>query len=160
MTNFVDNSNIIDITVVDNQVILSDTGLTGPRGNSILNGIGEPTNETGVQGDFYLDIEVVGGRPKYHLYGPKTYSEWPVVDQQTGNRYVDLFTLPESNFIHTVTQNQASDTWVIEHNLGFFPNVTTVDSAYTQVEGNVVYNSINRVTIYFSTAFAGYAYLS
>lgn len=160
MTNFVDNSNIIDITVVDNQVILSDSGLVGPRGNSILHGIGEPGNEVGVQGDFYLDIEVVSGRPKYHLYGPKNYSEWPVIDQQSGLKYVDLFTLPESNYVHTVTQNAPSNVWTIDHNLGFFPNVTVVDSGGTQVEGNVIYNNINRVTIEFSTAFAGKAYLS
>lgn len=148
---FIDNSNIIDISVTENKVIISDTGLQGPRGTGILNGTGAPSNSLGIDGDFYLDIEVVGGRPKYHLYGPKTNGSWP-------ESYVDLFTLPESVYVHT--QNTPSTSWAVTHNLGFFPNVTVVDSANTQVEGNVIYNNINSVTIEFSTAFAGKAYLS
>ena len=148
---FIDNSNIIDISVVENQVIISDTGLQGPRGTGLLSGSGSPEDTLGINGDFYLDIEVVGGRPKYHLYGPKANDIWP-------ETYVDLFTLPESIYVHS--QNIASTSWEVEHNLGFFPNVTVVDSAETQVEGNVIYNNMNRVTIEFSTAFAGKAYLS
>jgi hypothetical protein len=140
-----------EITVFENQVIVSDSGVQGPRGTGILNGSGAPEDDLGIDGDFYIDIEVVGTRPKYHLYGPKSDGSWP-------EEYVDLFTLPESVYVHS--QNTPSTSWVIEHNLGFFPNVTVVDSGETQVEGNVVYNNINSVTIDFSTAFAGKAYLS
>lgn len=148
---FIDNSNLIDISVVENQVIISDVGIQGARGTGILSGNGAPSNSLGINGDFYLDIAVVGGRPKYHLYGPKANDVWP-------STYVDLFTLPESVYTHT--QNTPSSAWEVDHNLGFFPNVTVVNSAETQVEGNVIYNNINRVTIEFSTAFAGKAYLS
>lgn len=148
---FVDNSNLIDITVVENQVIISDTGLQGPRGTGLLNGSGAPEDTLGINGDFYLDVAFEDGRPKYHLYGPKDNDVWP-------EEYVDLFTLPES--VHVHTQNTPSNSWTIDHNLGFFPNVTVVDSGETQVEGSVIYNNINRVTIEFSTAFAGKAYLS
>lgn len=148
---FIDNSNIIDISVTENQVIISDTGQQGPRGTGLLNGTGAPSNSLGINGDFYLDIEVVSGRPKYHLYGPKANNVWP-------SSYVDLFTLPESVYTHS--QNTPATSWTVQHNLGFFPNVTVVDSGETQVEGNVIYNNINRVTIEFSTAFAGKAYLS
>jgi hypothetical protein len=140
-----------EITVYENEVIVSDSGLQGPRGPGVLNGTGEPDNTLGIEGDFYLDLEVVSGRPKYHLYGPKVDGEWP-------ETYVDLFTLPESVYVHS--QNTPSTSWEVQHNLGFFPNVTVVDSGETQVEGNVIYNNINRVTIDFSTAFAGKAYLS
>jgi hypothetical protein len=148
---FIDNSNIIDITVVENQVIISDTGLQGPRGTGLLSGSGAPNNSLGINGDFYLDIAIDSGKPRYHLYGPRANDIWPTT-------YVDLFTLPES--VHVHTQNSPSSSWVIQHNLEFFPNVTVVDSGETQVEGNVIYNNINRVTIEFSTAFAGKAYLS
>jgi hypothetical protein len=148
---FIDNSNLIDITVVENQVIVSDTGLQGPRGTGLLNGSGAPEDTLGINGDFYLDVAFENGRPKYHLYGPKSNNAWP-------EEYVDLFTLPESVYVHS--QNTPSTSWEIDHNLGFFPNVTVVDSGETQVEGSVIYNNINRVTIEFSTAFAGKAYLS
>jgi hypothetical protein len=151
---FVDNSNIIDITVVENQVIVSDTGLQGPRGTGILNGSGAPQDTLGINGDFYLDLSIDSGRPKYHLYGPKANNSWP-------EEYVDLFTLPESIYVHT--QNTPSTSWVIDHNLGFFPNVTAVDTVSpipNQIEGNVIYNNLNRVTIMFSAGVDGRAYLS
>lgn len=61
----VDNSNIINVTQVDNQVILSDSGIQGPSGRTILNGSGAPQDGNGVTGDFYFDI--VTNR----FYGPK-----------------------------------------------------------------------------------------
>lgn len=159
MTNYIDNSNIIDILVTENTVTISDTGQPGPRGNSILHGTGVPPDDLGVEGDFYLDIEVVSGRPKYHLYGPRTYNQgWPIV--ANGLRYVDLFTLPESFYVHTGNDDIAATTWIIDHNMGFHPAVTVINDAGDQVEGEIVYNSTNRVTINFSGSVAGKAYLS
>ena len=43
------------------------------------------------------------------------------------------------------TQSIPSDTWVIEHNLGKYPNVTIIDSAGTVVEGSVRYIDENTV---------------
>lgn len=62
----------------------------------------------------------------------------------------------------TFVFNQASPiaTWVIVHNLGGFPSVTVVDSADTQMEGDVVYNSEDQITVSFTSGFAGKAYLS
>ena len=62
------------------------------------------------------------------------------------------------NYMHT--QNTSSNTWVITHNLGYHPSVTALDSAGTQVEGDVVWNSLNQLTVTFSAAFGGVAYLS
>ena len=50
--------------------------------------------------------------------------------------------------------------WVIEHFLLKHPSVTIVDSAGSAVIGDVVYNSLNKLTVYFSSAFAGTAYLN
>jgi hypothetical protein len=61
---------------------------------------------------------------------------------------------------YTHTQGISLATWTITHNLGFFPNVSVVDSANTQVEGDVVYTSVNALTVSFSSAFSGKAYLS
>lgn len=61
-------------------------------------------------------------------------------------------------YVHT--QNSASTTWVVAHGLNMFPNVTVVDSAGTEVVGAVHYDDENQLTLTFSAAFSGYAYLS
>ena len=58
------------------------------------------------------------------------------------------------------TQNSVSNAWVITHNLGFKPNVTVVDSAGTIYEGEITYTNTNSLTVSFSSAFSGKAYLS
>jgi hypothetical protein len=63
-----------------------------------------------------------------------------------------------ANFVFD--QMVASDTWVITHNLGRYPSVTVVDSSGEVVEGDVRYTDANSLTIYFSAAFAGMAYLN
>lgn len=62
--------------------------------------------------------------------------------------------------VYVHTQNAVSTTWTVAHNLGVFPNVTTVDSAGTQIEGDVTYVSANTLNISFAYAFSGKAYLS
>jgi hypothetical protein len=61
---------------------------------------------------------------------------------------------------YTHDQSIPSDTWTIIHNLGYFPNVTVVDSGGTEVEGNVNYSGANTVIVSFSAAFSGKAYLT
>lgn len=57
-------------------------------------------------------------------------------------------------------QNVSSASWVINHNLGWKPNVTVQDSAGTTVEGEIVYTNNNSLTLNFTGAFTGNAYLS
>ena len=57
-------------------------------------------------------------------------------------------------------QGSASDAWVITHTLGGRPSVTIVDSADTHVFGEVQYNSDTQITVTFSAAFSGKAYLT
>jgi hypothetical protein len=58
------------------------------------------------------------------------------------------------------TQGTASATWVITHTLGGKPQVTIVDSADSHVFGDVQYNSNTQITVTFSAAFSGKAYLT
>jgi hypothetical protein len=53
-----------------------------------------------------------------------------------------------------------SATWNITHSLGYYPNVSVVDSGGDQVQGLVTYADINTVIIEFTAAFGGKAYLS
>jgi hypothetical protein len=61
---------------------------------------------------------------------------------------------------YTHTQSTSSNTWVIIHNLNFFPNVTVVDSSGAICEGEIAYTSNDALTITFSGQFSGAAYLS
>ena len=66
-----------------------------------------------------------------------------------------------SDLHYTHLQSVASDAWEIEHNLGKKPSITVVDSADTVIKPNeVIYNSNNKLTIYFLAKFAGKAYLN
>lgn len=50
----------------------------GPRGNTILSGMGAPASGLGTNGDFYLDTAVSA------LYGPKSSGAWPTGVSLTG----------------------------------------------------------------------------
>lgn len=65
---------------------------------------------------------------------------------------------PLVSFQHT--QSAAATTWTIAHNLNFFPNVTVIDSGGNMVEANVTYTNNANLTITFSSAISGVAYLS
>ena len=60
----------------------------------------------------------------------------------------------------TFTQITPSATWNINHNLSKFPSVSVVDTANTQVFTDVQYIDNNNLTLTFSAAFAGKAYLN
>lgn len=58
------------------------------------------------------------------------------------------------------TQTIAASTWIINHNLGFVPNVFTIDVNGIEIEGVVETQGLNIIHIIFSEPVAGYAYLS
>lgn len=57
-------------------------------------------------------------------------------------------------------QSTPAFTWVIQHNLGFTPNVFTTDDTGVEIEGVVDPIDDNSLQIIFSQPVAGYAYLS
>lgn len=67
---------------------------------------------------------------------------------------------PTPTIAYTHTQNAVSSIWTINHNLGFYPNVTTLDSAGTTIEGSIAFTNVNTLTITFSVGLTGTAYLS
>lgn len=56
-------------------VIVSPTGVQGPRGNAVLNGVGAPSSGTGIDGDYYVDT--TNYPTSAVLYGPKVAGAWP-----------------------------------------------------------------------------------
>ena len=82
----------------------------------------------------------------------------------TNNYYYDIFnfTLASASQDKTFVFNQdvPAAVWDITHNLGKFPSVSAVDTQKTIYWGNVNYISTNRLTITFTSAFAGQAFLN
>lgn len=56
-------------------VTVSAAGVSGPRGNSLLNGVGAPGNATGIDGDWYVDTTNYPSTSTW--YGPKAAGVWP-----------------------------------------------------------------------------------
>jgi hypothetical protein len=61
---------------------------------------------------------------------------------------------------YTYSQAVPAATWTITHNMHRHPSVTVVDSAGTKVYGDITYDSQDQITITFSAAFSGTAYLN
>lgn len=60
----------------------------------------------------------------------------------------------------TFTQSVASASWVVVHNLNKFPSVAVEDTGGNDIEGEIVYDDTNQLTLNFSAAFSGTAYLN
>ena len=80
------------------------------------------------------------------------------------NKYYDFATFTissgvgDKNFVFT--QAVASNTWVIQHNLNKFPSVTSVNVNNIEMFGEVVFNDLNNLTINFSAASSGQAFIN
>jgi hypothetical protein len=61
---------------------------------------------------------------------------------------------------YTHTQSATSAQWVVTHNLKFKPNVTVFNSAGDVVEGHIIHNSVDQLTLQFSSPMSGVAQLS
>ena len=64
----------------------------------------------------------------------------------------------DQNYLHI--QSVASTEWNITHNLGKYPSVTVIDSAGSEVIGEVQYVDLNTVKIKFEAGFSGKATLN
>lgn len=61
---------------------------------------------------------------------------------------------------YVYTQAAPSASWAIVHNMNKYPSVTIIDSGSNIVEGEVIYNSLNSLTVNFSGGFSGKAYIN
>lgn len=89
--------------------------------------------------------------------GKSAYELW--LDEGNVGSLSDFFA-SLSGGAYTHDQMTPGLVWSITHDLGFFPNVMTFDSAGTQIIGDVVHINKNSMTITFSHSNAGKAYLS
>ena len=80
-----------------------------------------------------------------------------VLDAQ-GNIKRPLTALSDDNYVHD--QAVPASTWTINHNLGYYPSVSVVDSTNRVVFGDVVYLTDDVVQVNFNGSFSGKAYIS
>lgn len=149
------NENIV-VNEVVNKVVISDSGVQGPRGRTILNGSGSPAPNLGLQGDFYYDTSST------MFYGPKLSDiTWAGVTSYPLVQTPGEFSFEYSWEIAQVTGPISGIySLVINHNLGFNPNVTVKTSAGDVLETGIDYNSYNQLTLTMAQPFSGTAYLS
>lgn len=121
--------------------------------NTIRNGDGAPAANLGIDGDWYID------KTAKAIYGPKNGDSWgsptslvgPAGQNGTGG---------SGGTSYTHNQYSSADTWDIVHGLGYVPSVNVVDSAGSQVYGDVRILSTNHLQTLFSSPFSGTAFLS
>ena len=77
-----------------------------------------------------------------------------------GNNVISLAPFGSGSFEYVQDFSVAASTWVINHNLGKYPSVSTVDSAGSIINGAITYNSANKITVVFTSATSGKAYLN
>lgn len=106
------------------------------------------------------------------LLAPTVLQRTRIIKSSNGNSAVSFsagtkrifLDVPAEAFqaLQTYTHDQAvpSTTWTITHNLKKFPSVTVIDSAGTVTWGKVDYASEDVLSITFSSAFGGKAYLN
>lgn len=129
------------------------TGSTGPVGASGATGSTGPTGVTGPQGLTGL----TGATGATGVEGVSAYQLW-LESGNTGS--IEDFLANFQSGIYRHVQMTPATVWNIHHSLGRYAAVTVVDSAGTTVEGDVAYVSTSEVTISFSAAFSGEAYLT
>lgn len=166
----------ITVTSLDSATIeVSNSGPQGTAGSQIFSGITAPDPEIGAIGDYFFN------KVALDLYGPKSQEDGWGTAVNLGNPTINdaVFSIAspfdgdviiydedsdtwESRAVRYYhSQVAASATWVIDHNLNAYPGgVSVVDSAGSIVYGDVVYNSLNRLTISFAVSFSGEAYIS
>jgi hypothetical protein len=75
-------------------------------------------------------------------------------------QYVLTVSAGSGDLTYVHNQLAASPVWNVVHNLGKFPSVTVVDSGGTVVFGEVTHVDNMQLTLTFSVAFAGQAFLN
>ena len=139
-----------------NSVVVSSPGPQGPRGRTILNGSGAPSNNLGFTGDFYYDVVTT------RFYGPKLSEDtWAGAQNYILNNPPTDYSYRYSWELSQVTGPVANIySVVVLHNLGFFPNVTVKTSAGDILETGIDYNNTNQITLTMAQPFSGTAHLS
>jgi hypothetical protein len=140
---------VVKVVEPNKVVIRSNSTVAGQKGDpgtQILSGPGLPSNLIGNVGDMWLNTSTS------IIYGPKTNTGWPTTPLFEGfdkNLLGQVYSIPSP-----------ANVWEIQHDLGYNPNATCIDTAGTVIEGDISYPNENLMVISFIGAVSGKAYLS
>ena len=149
----IENVNNVNVTENVKTINANTSGPQGPRGKTILNGNGAPSNNLGLEGDFYYDKDTS------RFYGPK-------LSDLTWSGATNYPLSSNSSYEYTWEMAQVTGpvsgvySVEIQHNMGFKPNVTVKTSAGDVLETGIEYNSDYIITLTMAQPFSGTAYLS
>ena len=146
--------NTIEVTETSPTLNVTSPGPQGPRGKTILNGVGAPSNNLGLEGDFYYDKDTT------RFYGPKLSDlTWSGASSYLLSSGI---TSAESSWELAQVTGPVNGVYSVEiqHNLGFKPNVTVKTSGGDVLETGIEYNSDYIITLTMAQPFSGTAYLS
>jgi hypothetical protein len=99
-------------------------------------------------------VRIIGNGPKMTIINPTTVKISMGVRGPKGSDGVS------GGLYYEHTQLVAATVWTINHGLGGFPSVTTVESDGDEIKGDVTYVNANQITVTFSALVSGKAYLS
>jgi len=140
---------VVKVVEPNKVVIRSNSAASGSKGDpgtQILSGPGLPSSLIGNVGDLWLNTQTS------IIYGPKTNTGWP---------NAPLFEGMNKDLLGQVFSiGQPAEVWEIQHNLGYNPNATCIDTAGSVIEGEISYPNENLIVISFIGAVSGKAYLS
>ena len=125
------------------QILINQQQKIDEFGHYTITGYADIVGEPGFK---LLSLEHIGGTGV--LVDKKTYD---VASFYKSNQGSPTFVF---------NQGVPAITWNIAHNLGKFPSITVIDTGDTVVQGEYTYVDNNNVTLKFSAAFAGKAYLN
>lgn len=74
---------------------------------------------------------------------------------ETGAASITINTTGGAAHIHN--QAVASTEWIINHNLGFYPDVTVLSPGLAEVGAHVLHTSLNQARVYFVVPYSGIA---
>ena len=88
----------------------------------------------------------------------ETSADLYIIQPDKSLKYLGADMSANKNFVFT--QNVAAARWEVQHDLDGWPAVTVVDSAGTEVVGDVQYIDKNNVVISFTAPFSGKAFFN
>lgn len=82
----------------------------------------------------------------------------PAIIQAEIEEYIETHGVGSPSFIYDRNSVVAS-TWTIDHNLNKYPQVTLIDDEGNEFEADILFNSLNQITVVFSEPTSGKAVL-
>jgi hypothetical protein len=140
-----------DTTIFSSVVALTNYALT--NGAAFIGQICAVVTDTEVdvyQIDVDRSLKIIGGGSTTAITQPPGTSDTSVATTE--------FVSKATTYTHV--QQVSLEEWVIDHNMAKYPTFIIIDSTGEQVIGDSKYDSINRLTLTFSAAISGIAYLT